>query len=97
MMLLSEGRVMQFTQGDAVGNNWFTPRLAVRDDMRRVQQFLVAKTAQRAGPMIGGENAFTKTGLVETLLDDVKGIRPLRFFFEGEVGKPRRVPGFNAT
>src|SRR5579863_5610387 len=82
---------MQLAQCDAVGNDRLTAWLPVRNDVGGIKQLLVPELAQRASPSVRRQHTLAEPGLMQTLLDDMKGIGPSRVLLDRQLWQAHAV------
>lgn len=59
-----KGRVVDFAQGQTVGNHWLTIGLTVANDVRGIKKLGVAQPTQGASVIVGSKHSCTKHRLV---------------------------------
>jgi hypothetical protein len=64
-----ESRMVEGTERKAVVDVWLASRLRVANDVSRVEEFVVAKTAEGALTLVCIEDSFPKSSLMETHAD----------------------------
>lgn len=61
-----ESRMVQFAERNPVRDNWFTTRIRIRNNMRRLEEFLVSESADCAMLSICSHDILAKPLLVKS-------------------------------
>ena len=73
--------MVQLAQGQPIGHDGLATRFPIRDDVRRIQQFLVPKPTERALLLVGLKHAFPESLLMKPLAEGPGYIRPPYLLF----------------
>ena len=71
-----EGRMMEFAEGEAIGDLRDTSHLPIRNDVRGLKKLPVLQSADRTGAAVGFEDVVPEFVLMQASADLLRGIFP---------------------